>query len=178
MLPNFDLVLRIFEVLCVNNVNLELRVDSDAHGSHELSLSLHGFLELELNLFLLTVVIDDVSHDFLLSFLQFVLSVDVLQDEFFNGNFAVIVQVDLVEDLIDNLVAHVFIEDLLITRETECKFNDSVTYLHLNEILVQLGARDDSILVGVDHVKLLAQLPFHVVLQACLLDSLINRVGI
>ena len=164
MLPNFDLVLRIFEVLCVNNVNLELRVASDAHGSHELSLSLHGFLELELNLFLLTVVIDDVSHDFLLSFLQFVLSVDVLQDEFFNGNFAVIVQVDLVEDLIDNLVAHVFIEDLLIARETECKLNDSVTYLHLNEILVQLGARDDSILVGVDHVKLLAQLPFHVVL--------------
>ena len=178
MLPNFDLVLRILEVLCVNNVNLELRVASDAHGGHELSLSLHGFLELELNLFLLTVVIDDVSHDFLLSFLQFVLCVDVLQDEFFNGNLAVIVQVDLVEDLIDDLVAHVFVKDLLRRRQTARKLNDSVTYLFINEISVQLGARDVPILVFVDRAKLIAQLPFHVVLEACLLDSLIDRVGI
>ena len=113
MLPDLDLVLRIFEVLCVDNMHLELRVTSDAHRCHELTLSLHGFLQLELYLFLLTVVIDNVSHDFVLSFLQLVLRIDILQDEFFNGNFAVIVQVDLVEYFIHYFVAHVFIKDLL-----------------------------------------------------------------
>ena len=54
----------------------------------------------------------------------------------------------------------------------------TVTYFHLNEVLVQLRARDDSILVGVNHAELLSELPFHIILKARLLNSLINSVGV
>lgn len=74
-------------------------------------------------------MIDDVAHDFVFPLLQLVLRVDILHYELLNGDGAVIIQVDLVKDLIDDLVAHVLVMDLL----------------HLNEILMEFGSRDDSI---------------------------------
>ena len=157
-----------------------------------MALSLHGLLELELNLFLLAIVIDDVAHDFVLSFLQLVLCINILDDEFLDGDLAVVIHVDLIKDLIDDLVAHVFVKDLLNDTNRGVKLishaivgayasevgHYTVTYFHLNEVLVQLRARDDPILVGVNHTELLSELPFHIILKARLLNSLINSVGV
>ena len=160
-----------------------------------MALSLHGLLELELNLFLLAIVIDDVAHDFVLSFLQLVLCINILDDEFLDGDLAVVIHVDLIKDLIDDLVAHVFVKDLLNDTNGDVKGvklishaiarayvsevgHYTVTYFHLNEVLVELRARDDPILVGVNHTELLSELPFHIILKARLLNSLINSVGV
>lgn len=111
-----------------------------------MALSLDSLLELESNLLLLAVVIDDVAHDFVFPLLQLVLRVDILHYELLNGDGAVIIQVDLVKDLIDDLVAHVLVMDLLKrTKKISHENHFMVTYLHLNEILMEFGARDDSI---------------------------------
>ena len=194
-LPNLDLVLSLIQVLRVYDVHLQLRVATNTHRCHELALSLHGLLELELNLFLLAIVIDDVAHDFVLSFLQLVLCINILDDKFLDGNLTVVIHVDLIKDLIDDLVAHVFVKDLLHDTDTDVKGvklifhavvgayapevgDYTVTYFHLNKVLVQLRARDDPILVGVNHTELLSELPFHIILKARLLNSLINSVGV
>lgn len=53
-----------------------------------------------------------------------------------------------------------------------------VTYLDFFEVLVKLGACNDSILVNIDHGKLLHELTLHAILQTRLLDSLIDRIGV
>ena len=74
-------MLSVFEVLRVDDVNLELGVAADAHLRHELALSLHRLLQLELYFFLLAVVIDDILHDFLAPLLQLILRLNVLRYE-------------------------------------------------------------------------------------------------
>ena len=74
-------MLGVFEVLRVDDVNLQLGVTADAHLRHELALSLHRLLQLELDFFLLTVVIDDVLHDLFAPLLQLVLRLDILHNE-------------------------------------------------------------------------------------------------
>lgn len=63
MLPYLNLVLTVFQVLCINDVYFELGVASDAHLGHELALALHGLLQLELDFFLLAVVVCDIAHN-------------------------------------------------------------------------------------------------------------------
>ena len=106
-------MLTVFKILRVHDMNLKLRVAANTHLSHELAFSLHGLLKLEFNLLLLPVMIHDVPHHLVLPFLQFVLRLNVLYYELFNGNGAVFIDINLVENLVHNLVAHLVVEDLL-----------------------------------------------------------------
>ena len=58
-------------------------------------------------------MVDNIPHDFFFTLLQFILGLDVLDDELFDGNGAVLVDIDLVEDLVHDLVAHLVVQDLL-----------------------------------------------------------------
>ena len=58
-------------------------------------------------------MVDNIPHDFFFTLLQFILCLDVLYDELFDGNGAVLVDIDLVEDLVHDLVAHLVVQDLL-----------------------------------------------------------------
>ena len=106
-------MLTVFEILRIHDVDLELRVTANAHRGHELSLSLHGLLQFEFDFFLLSMVVDDVAHDLLLALLQLVLRLNVLDDEFLDSNGSVFVDVDLVEDLVNDFVAHLVVQNLL-----------------------------------------------------------------
>ena len=52
------------------------------------------------------------------------------------------------------------------------------TYFDLDEVLVKLGPRDDTVLICIDKGKLLDELLLHVVLQAGLLDALVDGVRV
>lgn len=58
-------------------------------------------------------MVDNIPHDFFFTLLQFILRLDVLDDELFDGNSAVLVDIDLVEDLVHDLIAHLVVQDLL-----------------------------------------------------------------
>ena len=58
-------------------------------------------------------MVDNIPHDFFFTLLQFILGLDVLDDKLFDGNGAVLVDIDLVEDLVHDLVAHLVVQDLL-----------------------------------------------------------------
>ena len=58
-------------------------------------------------------MVDNIPHDFFFTLLQFILRLDVLDDELFDGNGAVLVDIDLVEDLVHDLVAHLVVQNLL-----------------------------------------------------------------
>ena len=62
-------------------------------------------------------MVDNIPHDFFFTLLQFILGLDVLDDELFDGNGAVLVDIDLVEDLVHDLVAHLVVKDLLRTSK-------------------------------------------------------------
>ena len=109
------------KVLGVHDMNFEFWVATDAHRSHEISFSLHSIFKLELNFILLTGMIDDISHDFFLSLKEFIASIDVLHDEFFNRYFTVIVYIDLVKYFVDHLISHFFIIYLLLIPEENVK---------------------------------------------------------
>ena len=66
-------------------------------------------------------MIDDISHDFFLSLKEFITSIDVLHDEFFNRYFTVIVYIDLVKYFVDHLISHFFIIYLLLIPEENVK---------------------------------------------------------
>ena len=66
-------------------------------------------------------MIDDISHDFLLSLKEFITSIDVLHDEFFNRYFTVIVYINLVKYFVDHLISHFFIIYLLLIPEENVK---------------------------------------------------------
>ena len=85
--------------------------------SHELALCLHGLLKLEFDFFLLPVMVYNVPHDFFFALLQLILGLDVLDDELLDRDGAVLVDVDLVEDLVHDLVAHLVVKDLLRTSK-------------------------------------------------------------
>ena len=85
-------------------MHLKFRVVADAHRGHEMSLSPHGLLKLELNFFLLPVVIDDVPHDFLLSLMKFVTGINVPHDEFFFRDQTIVINVNLVKYFVDNFI--------------------------------------------------------------------------
>ena len=107
-------------------------------------------------------MIDDISHDFLLSLKKFVPGIDVLHNEFFNRYFSVIVYINLVKYFVDHLISHFFIIYLLLISEEN----------------VQLLFCDIAIVIDINEVKFLLQLPAHVVLKACLLDTPVNCVRI
>lgn len=66
-------------------------------------------------------MIDDISHDFFLSLEKFVAGIDVFHDEFFNGDFAVVVNINLVKYLIYHFVSNFFIINLLLISEENVK---------------------------------------------------------
>ena len=107
-------------------------------------------------------MIDDISHDFLLSLKEFIASIDVLHDEFFNRYFTVIVYIDLVKYFVDHLISHFFIIYLLLIPEEN----------------VKLLFCDIAIVVYINEVKFLLQLPAHVILKARFLNTPINCVRI
>ena len=93
-------------------------------------------------------MIDDISHDFFLSLKEFISSIDVLHDEFFNRYFAVIVYINLVKYFVDHLISHFFVIYLLLISEEN----------------VQLLFCDIAIVIDINEVKFLLQLPAHVIL--------------
>ena len=107
-------------------------------------------------------MIDNDSHDFLLSLKKFVASIDVLHDEFFYRYFSVIVDIYLVKYFVDHLVSHFFIIYLLLIPE------ENVKLLFCNIAIV----------VYINEVKFLLQLPAHVILKARFLNTPINCVRI
>ena len=107
-------------------------------------------------------MIDDISHDFFLSLKEFIASIDVLHDEFFNRYFTVIVYIDLVKYFVDHLISHFFIIYLLLIPEEN----------------VKLLFCDIAIMVDINEVKFLLQLPAHVILKARFLNPSINCVRI
>lgn len=82
ILEHLHEMLAILQILSIYNVHLKFRVVADTHLCHELSFSLTGFLQLELNFVLLASMIAYVSHHFFLTLNQFVPSVQVFRDEF------------------------------------------------------------------------------------------------
>ena len=58
-------------------------------------------------------MVDNIPHDFFFTLLQFILGLDVLDDELLDRDGAVLVDIDLVEDLVHDLVAHLVVQDLL-----------------------------------------------------------------
>ena len=128
----------------------------------------------------------NIPHDFFFTLLQFILGLNVLDDELFDCNGTVFVDIDLVEDLVHDLVAHLVVQDLLQMKSkspvkhtwlfTTIWRND--TYFDLDEILVKLRPRDDTVLISIDKGKLLDELLLHVVLQAGLLDALVDGVRV
>ena len=124
VLNHFHLMLTVLEILRIHNVHLQLRVAANAHRGHELSLGLHRLLQFEFDFFLLAMVVDNVAHDLLLALLQLVLRLDVLDDEFLDGDGSVFVDIDLIEDLVNDFVAHLVIQNLLDhTRQTKTQIS-------------------------------------------------------
>ena len=107
-------------------------------------------------------MIDDIPHDFLLSLKKFVPGIDVLHNEFFNRYFSVIVYINLVKYFVDHLISHFFIIYLLLISEEN----------------VKLLFCDITIMIDIDEVKFLLQLPAHVILEACLLNTPVDCVRI
>ena len=93
-------------------------------------------------------MIDDISHDFLLSLKKFVAGIDVFHDEFFNRDFAIVVNINLVKYFVDHFISHLFIIYLLLISEEN----------------VELFFCDITIVVNINEVKFLLQLPAHIVL--------------
>ena len=62
-------------------------------------------------------MVDNIPHDFFFTLLQFILGLDVLDDELLDRDGAVLVDIDLVEDLVHDLVAHLVVKDLLRTSK-------------------------------------------------------------
>ena len=93
-------------------------------------------------------MIDDIPHDFLLSLKEFISGIDVLHDEFFNRYFTVIVYINLVKYFVDHLISHFFVIYLLLISE------ENVQFLFC----------DIAIVIDINEVKFLLQLPAHVIL--------------
>ena len=62
-------------------MHLKLRIVSYTHIGHELSFSLHRFVQFDLDFLLLTGMINNISHDFFLSLHKFVPRFNVLHNE-------------------------------------------------------------------------------------------------
>lgn len=105
-------------------------------------------------------MIADVSHHFFLTLNQFVPSVQVFRDEFLQNNCVRSIDVNLVEYLIYNLASRLFVSDLLV----------------VDEVIVQFISIDNSIRIDINLSKLIDELLLHVVIESCLLDTLVNRV--
>ena len=144
------------------------------------------------------MVVHDVAHDLFLALLQLVLRLDVLDDEFLDGDGSVFVDIDLIEDLVNDFVPHLVIQNLLSHKTNKRSDLDSYcmlcgkalgtsdvefimgyeTYFDLDEVVVELGSRDYSILIGINLGELIDKLLLHVVLKAGLLDALVNGVRV
>ena len=107
-------------------------------------------------------MIDDISHDFLLSLKKFVAGIDVFHDEFFNRDFAIVVNINLVKYFVDHFISNFFIINLLLISEEN----------------VKLLLCDIAIMVNINEVKFMLQLLPHVVLETCFLNSPVNCVWI
>ncbi len=82
VLKDFHEMLTIFQVLSINYVHLKFRITSNTHLRHELSFSLFSFSKLKLDFFLLTSMVDNIPHDFLLPLNQFVSRVQIFPNKF------------------------------------------------------------------------------------------------
>ena len=81
------------------------------------------------------MVIDDLAHDFLPSFLEMNPVVNVHYCVVLQWNVASLIDVYLVKNSVDNLVSYFFIVDLFL----------------LNEVLVQLLPSYQAVLLRIDH---------------------------
>ncbi len=66
VLKDLHEMLTIFQVLSINYVHLKFWITTNTHLRHKLSFSLFGFPKLKLDFFLLTSMVDNISHDFFL----------------------------------------------------------------------------------------------------------------
>jgi hypothetical protein len=78
VLVDLNMVGRLFKVLSVYNVDLEFGVAADAHISHKMNLGLFSLLKLEFNFFLLSSVVDYITHDFVLPLQKFIAGLNIL----------------------------------------------------------------------------------------------------
>ena len=81
-------------------------------------------------------MINDVSHDFLLSLQKFVTGIDVLHDKFFNGDCAVVIKVDLIKYFVDHFVSNFFVKNPLFVSEEDVKllFGNVAILIDINDI--------------------------------------------
>lgn len=56
------------------------------------------------------------------------------------------------------------------------KKEEVATYLVVDEVIVQFISIDNSIRIDINLSKLIDELLLHVVIESCLLDTLVNRV--